>query len=134
MQRVTNRWKVGDYTFEEIEGHGFSEWEGQPLYRFEIQGQRQGLNELFPSLDHALVAAVGQRWTGHRGAGGSGVDTAAGWFMRMIGADRLLDEAATLKALETSVERLPAVVRDPRTYGRELAGELERQGFGLSQR
>jgi hypothetical protein len=82
--RTTNRWIVGDYTFTEHADHGFPSFEGQPLYKFLI-GEKTGA-EMYTSLDEALVAAVGEKYTGPRGAGGSGVDTAAGWFLKMIGA------------------------------------------------
>jgi hypothetical protein len=84
LERVTNAWRVGPYVFSEIEGHGFRGIDG-PVYRFEIDG-RGNNHEVFTSLDGAIVAAVGERWTGRRSAGGGGVDTAAGWFMAMIGA------------------------------------------------
>ena len=84
LERVTNAWRVGPYVFSEIEGHGFASIPG-PVYRFEIDG-RPASHEVYETLDMALASAVGERWTGPRGAGGSGVDTAAGWFLRMIGA------------------------------------------------
>lgn len=83
MERVTNAWRVGPYVFSEIEGHGFHSIPG-PVYRFEIDG-RAANHEAYADLDQALASAVGERWTGPRGAGGSGVDTAAGWFLTMIG-------------------------------------------------
>ena len=135
MMRVTNRWVVGEYVIEEVEGHGFSDWQGQPLYRFHLENQRQGLNELFPSLDYALVAAVGQKWTGHRGAGGSGVDTAAGWFMKMIGADRLLEEDDSIRELDRSLNEGPNLsVPESRKFGARMILELKRRGFGLARR
>jgi hypothetical protein len=81
---VVNAWVIGPYTISEIEGHGFTDHEGKPLYRFAIAG-RPDNHELYLSLDQALAEAIGERWTGPRGAGGPGVDTAAGWFLAMIG-------------------------------------------------
>jgi hypothetical protein len=79
-------WTVGEYKFRLFTNHHISSYAGKPLYDFLINGERKGIRELYASLDEAMVAAVGERHTGPRGAGGSGVDTAAGWFMRMIGA------------------------------------------------
>jgi hypothetical protein len=81
----TQTWTVGEYTFTEHTDHGFPSFEGESLYKFEINGEAS--SELYASLDEAMVAAVGEKYTGPRGAGGAGVDTAAGWFMRMIGAE-----------------------------------------------
>lgn len=81
---VVTRVALGPYTFEEVAGHGFSDHPGT-MWRFTITGMRDN-STYFPTLDHALVSAVGERWTGPRGAGGSGVGTAADWFMAMIGA------------------------------------------------
>jgi hypothetical protein len=79
--------KVGPWTFYEIQHHGFKgDLSGMPLYEFEANGTLSG--EWYDSLDMAIVSAVGEKWTGRRGAKGTGVDTAAGWFMRMIGAVR----------------------------------------------
>jgi hypothetical protein len=75
---------VGEYTFYEVTKHGFTGYKDVPLYKYSI-GKRMSI-ECFETLDEAMVAAVGAKYTGERGAGGSGVDTAAGWFMRMIGA------------------------------------------------
>lgn len=82
--RINRKWTVGEYIFIEYEGHGFSDFAGQPLFKFMIGEQAGG--EMYASLDEALVAAVGEKHTGPRGAGGSNVGTAADWFMKMIGA------------------------------------------------
>lgn len=88
---------VGEWTFYEVTNHGFSgEFEGQPLYEFTTgeldkpRRLRSGSSELYPSLEHAMAAAIAEKYTGPRGAGGTGVGTAADWFMRMIGADQLV--------------------------------------------
>jgi hypothetical protein len=81
---VVNAWVIGPYTISEIEGHGFAGHEG-PLFSAEVDDQGTS-HELYESLDRALAEAIGRRWTGPRGAGGSGVDTAAGWFRAMSGA------------------------------------------------
>jgi hypothetical protein len=82
--QLMRSWTVGDYRFCEYDQHGFADFAGKPLYKFEIDGKR-GM-EMYASLDEAMVAAVGQKYTGPRGAGGSGVGTAADWFLKMIGA------------------------------------------------
>ena len=88
--------EIRDWTFYEVTGHGFTgELADKPLYGFTVgkvktpKGQPE-MDELYPSLEHAMVSAVGEKYTGPRRAGGSGTDTAAGWFMRMIGADQLV--------------------------------------------
>lgn len=97
MSRYPNRWTVGPWTFYEVVDHGFTgEHAGKPLYGFTVTAEEKTdtsggprLGELYGSLDHALVAAVAEKHTGRRGAGGTGVGTAADWFMRMIGAGQI---------------------------------------------
>lgn len=88
--------QVNGWTFYEITSHPFTgELEGKALYTFAADDAPMDsrgapkYGELYGSLDHAMVAAVGERHTGPRGAGGGGVGTAADWFMRMIGAGQL---------------------------------------------
>lgn len=87
-----NRWTVGEWTFYEIQGHGFSGIEGS-VYGFTVGlpgvGQRPKFTELYETLDEAMVAAVGEKYTGRRGAGGEAVGTAADWFLKMIGARKV---------------------------------------------
>lgn len=106
MSRVIGEIEVGPYTFFAVVDHGFSDYKGEILWRFAIDGQK-GSSELYPDLDYVMVAAVGQKYTGSRGAGGTGVDTAAGWFMRMIGADlptraQLIHRVAQTDAVRTA--------------------------------
>ena len=91
--KYTNRWEMPEVTFYQAEDHGFTgEHEGKPLFCY---GKPNDMNdrgipktgELYASLDRALVAWVGEKYTGPRGAGGEGVGTAADWFARMIGMD-----------------------------------------------
>lgn len=89
---------LGEWTFYKVEDHGFTgELKDCPMYGFSQavpEGTAAGkpkFGELYNSLEHAMVAAVGEKFTGPRGAGGTGVGTAADWFMRMIGADQLRD-------------------------------------------
>lgn len=94
-ERVKNQWEVGEWTFYEIVDHGFAHDDlgDKPLYKFAVTTVAPGEkppkpnHELYKSLDHAMAAAIAEKWTGQRGAGGTGVGTAADWFMRMIGAD-----------------------------------------------
>lgn len=88
--------QIGPYTFEEVADHGFPSWADQILWRVRIVGKKSP--QFYSTLDHALVSAVGERWTGTRGAGGTGVGTAADWFMKMIGADVSREEYITRAA------------------------------------
>lgn len=85
LKYPSNVWTVGEYEFREFTKHPFDSIDG-PVYTFTIGGQKRRYDEAYESLDEALVAAVGEKYTGPRGAGGSGTDTAAGWFLRAIGA------------------------------------------------
>ena len=96
--RVTNYWELpGLGTVYEIEGHGFTgpEYDGKPLYAYgkgeHHEDGRPKVGEYHATLDRALVAAVGEKYTGPRGAGGTGVGTAADWFCRMVGMDELVE-------------------------------------------
>ncbi len=93
--KYTNRWEMPEVTFYQVEDHGFSGYGDRPLFAYGPPGATddRGIpktGELHEALDRALVAWVAEKYTGPRGAGGTGVDTAAGWFMRMIGADTLV--------------------------------------------
>lgn len=81
---VNRTWTVGEYTFQEVE----TDWAGErrTFYRFGVDGLPRS-NELFDSVEHAIVSAIAEKYTGRRGAGGTAVGTAADWFMRMVGAD-----------------------------------------------
>jgi hypothetical protein len=83
-ERVNRRWSVGPYEFAEVEFGRGHPWAGRTMYRYTIEGERVDA-ELYPSLDRALVSAVGARHMGPRGAGGNAVGTAADWFCVMIG-------------------------------------------------
>lgn len=105
--RYPNRWLIGEWAFYEVEDHGFSD--RGTLYGFaRADGERpvqEKIGELYDSLDRAMVAAVGEKYTGRRGAGGTGVGTAADWFMKMIGADQpsqaeAMDRAAGSRDLQ----------------------------------
>lgn len=81
--RVDQWWTVGPYRFEQVVDHAFDKITSGPMYRFAIDGKIS--SEMFESLDRAMVAAVGERSMGPRGASGNAVGTAADWFCVMIG-------------------------------------------------
>lgn len=93
--RYANRWTLPDVTFYQVEDHGFPAFIGQPMFAY---GKPDAMDdkgllkvgEFHTSLDRALIAWVGEKYTGPRGAGGTGVGTAADWFARMIGMDTLV--------------------------------------------
>jgi hypothetical protein len=135
--RFPNRWTVGQWTFYEIEDHGFTgDLAGRSLFAFgdgsEDDRGRPKFGEMYASLDRAMVAAVGEKYTGPRGAGGRGVGTAADWFMKMIGADDLVavDYQSGQQALAEIVSQLDAPTNLGRT--RQAAGALEARGLVLA--
>lgn len=83
-ERVNRRWSVGPYEFVEVEFRGAHPFTGRTLYRYTIDGEQVDA-ELYASLDRVMVAAVGARHMGPRGAGGNAVGTAADWFCVMVG-------------------------------------------------
>jgi hypothetical protein len=111
---VVNAWVIGPYTISEVAGHGFAGYDGS-LFTAEIEG-RSPSHEMYECLDHALAEVIGRRWTGPRGAGGGGVDTAAGWFLSMIGA----------KPAPVAPEMLPPAVepKDPHCPDAGCLGKL----------
>lgn len=95
--RATMLAQLGDWTFWEIWEHGFTgpEYDGRPLFGYEKtldpgEPGKPKIREYHRSLDRAIIAAVGEKYTGPRGAGGTGVGTAADWFAKMIGMDALV--------------------------------------------
>lgn len=141
--RFPNRWTVGDWTFYEVEDHGFSQYEGRPLFAFGDgstveSGSRAGqpkFGELYASLDRAIIAAVGEKYTGPRGAGGTGVGTAADWFAKMIGMDELVavDYSSGQKAV---IEVLAATSEHKNSQAwrraQAVTAELEARGLVLA--
>jgi hypothetical protein len=71
-------YRVGDYLFTE------GSLGDQTVFAFVLPDGTKS-SEFYSSLEMAMVAAVGQMYTGRRGAGGEGVGTAADWFAKMIG-------------------------------------------------
>lgn len=134
--KYTSRWEMPEVTFYQVEDHGFEAHEGRPLYAYGKPGDTndRGIpktGELYAELDRALVAWVAEKYTGPRGAGGTGVGTAADWFMRMIGADQLVavDYQAGQKALQEVI--VATAKYDGPIYSRARAMETELEKRGL---
>jgi hypothetical protein len=137
-----NRWNVGAWQFFEIDGRQISDtYEGRKLYGFEVQAEDGArpevgnVREWFNSLEHAMAAAIAEKYTGPRGAGGSGVGTAADWFMRMIGADQLVaaedrDAQAALQDVLHATEREDGPLF---RRARAISSWLERNGLVLAR-
>jgi hypothetical protein len=137
--RYTNRWALPEVMFYQVEDHGFSGHGDRPLYAYGKPDEMdsRGLpktGELFVSLDRALIAWVGEKYTGPRGAGGTGVGTAANWFARMIGMDTLVavdysggQKLLTTVLAETAKHDGPIYVR-----ARAVADGLEAAGVTLA--
>lgn len=137
--RYAKRWEMPEVTFYEVEDHGFPAHKDRPLYAYGKPGETNDHGipktaELFTSLDRAMVSWVAEKYTGARGAGGTGVGTAADWFMRMIGADTLVqpDYVTSRKALTEALsasegERGPLYLKS-----RRVADELEARGVVLA--
>lgn len=81
MLKVIEHWQVGEFTFTSAY---WSSSQSKVVYGFAI-GDQKPSNEWYHSLDMAMIAAVGEKYTGPRGAGGPNVGTAADWFAKMIG-------------------------------------------------
>lgn len=133
---------LAKWSFYEVTDHGFPQWEGKPLYGFTTDEPVHAgpsispeLGELYASIEHAMVAAVGEKYTGPRGASGTGVNTAAGWFMRMIGADTLVPAgSAGVEALAEALhgaDGFPPV--EPRGFARRVADRLARRDITLAR-
>jgi len=134
--KFTSRWEMPEVTFYQVEGHGFEEYEGRPLYAFGKPGEMNTMGipkigELYTALDRALVAWVGEKYTGVRSAGGKGVGTAADWFMKMIGADEVVpvDRGTGQKALQEVI--VATAKHDGPVYRRADAMETELTKRGL---
>lgn len=127
MSRPRSIGEVADWEFWADDDHAFGgDLKGRTLYGWSLivpDGTRAGkpkVIEWYRSPEHAMAAAIAAKYTGERGAGGTGVGTAADWFMRMIGADmptraELIDrvDRAVLPAEEpdgSNLERAVAIV------------------------
>lgn len=134
----TQRWAVGAWQFFEIDGRQISDsYAGRKLYGYETQAEDGArpepgnVREWFNTLEHAMAAAIAEKYTGAPGAGGTGVGSAADWFMRMIGADQLVaaEHRETQSAL-TDVIAATAKYDGP-IYRRAQAMETELESRGL---
>lgn len=81
--RAVHTDKVGPYTITHLRDHGFSD-APDVVYRYSVDDVQS--SELFPTWDYAMAAAIAARHMGEPMAFGQGVGTAAGFFMKMIGA------------------------------------------------
>lgn len=134
--KYTNRWEMPEVTFYQVEG--FTE-DGRTLYAYgkpndmDDRGKPR-TGELFNSLDRALIAWVGEKYTGPRGAGGTGVGTAADWFARMIGMDQLV--AVDYQSGQKAVTEILASTakHDGPLYrrARAITDELDARGLTLA--
>jgi hypothetical protein len=135
----TERWTIGAWQFFEIDGRQISDtYEGRKLYGFTantVGAQAGDTSEWFNTLEHAMAAAIAEKYTGPRGAGGSGVGTAADWFMRMIGADSLV--AAEDREVQSTIQEvLHATEREDGPLfrrARAITAKLESQGLVLAR-
>jgi hypothetical protein len=137
--RYTMLAQLGDWTFWAGDDHGFPSHEGRTLYAFEKVSDpgepgKPKTGEWFVSLDRAMISAVGEKYTGPRGAGGAGVGTAADWFARMIGMDQLVpvpyqegQKALTDILASTAKHDGPLYRR-----ARAIETELEARGLALA--
>lgn len=130
--------QLGDWTFYEFTEHGFPSHDGSSLFGYEHVSDpgdpgKPKTGELYTSLDRAMIAAVGEKYTAPRGAGGAGVGTAADWFARMIGMDQLVPmeygaarDAMTDALVATRPENGPISRR-----ARAMITSLETKGFTI---
>lgn len=135
--RYTNRWTLPEVTFYQVEG--FPDQGDQTLFAYgkPDETDSKGLpktGELYFSLDRALIAWVGEKYTGPRGAGGTGVGTAADWFARMIGMDMLVavDHASGQKAVTEILASTQSYDGPLWRRSRAVTSELEARGLVLA--
>lgn len=141
--RVVNYWELpGLGTVYQIEDHGFTgpEYDGKPLYAYgkgehDDRG-RPKVGEYHRTLDRALIDMVGQKYTGPRGAGGTGVGTAADWFARMIGMDALVEPeySSGQKAVTEALVEADKEGGYPWMRARVLADRLAARGMTIAVR
>lgn len=132
--RITQTWRLGEWTFVEVTDHGFGgPSEGRLLYGFTSEqfDDIKQITAFYPSLDYAMASAIAEKHTGRCGAGGTGVGTAADWFMRMIGAGQIQE------AGPEGARALMDIVRehgdDQPLWAHKLDAELQARGFVLAR-
>jgi hypothetical protein len=129
--------QIGDWTFWAWDGHPFENHAGETLYSYELTTKPgvvpgRPVGEWSPSIDRAMIAAVGEKYTGPRGAGGTGVGTAADWFARMIGMDALVEAGADgRKALGRAWKGTDHCADSVRA--RAIERGLENQGYVIAK-
>jgi hypothetical protein len=129
--------QIGDWTFWAWDGHPFENHAGKTLYSYELTTKPgivpgSPVGEWSPSIDRAMIAAVGEKYTGPRGAGGTGVGTAADWFARMIGMDALVEaDADGRKALGLAWQNTEHCADSIRA--RAIETGLENQGYVIAR-
>lgn len=136
-ERYENRWTVGEWTFYEVAGHGFPMNPDKPVYRYERDGiadHEQDRNSYW-SIEEAMAAAIASKYTGVQGAGGTGVGTAAMWFIRSLGIGHPVElsrqeAAVALVAAMQESEGLPSV--SPAVYARRLLSALDERGLFIA--
>jgi hypothetical protein len=134
---MINHWTIGEWQFFQVDGAEIhNSYAGRELFGYApVDTEPSSGREGFNSLDHVMVAAIAEKYTGPRGAGGTGVGTAADWFMRMIGADQVVpvDHQSGQKALAEAIEEadgFPPV--GPMGFASRVSTQLERRGLVLA--
>lgn len=80
------RWTIGDFEIQEVIGWWIKR--GEPaMFRYRLAGEDRWNVTAFYTLDMCVAAALAAKYTGHQGASGTGVGTAADWFAKMIGLE-----------------------------------------------
>lgn len=134
--RYPNRWLIGQWAFYEVQGlagpadetlyYGYAQADGERPVQDKI-------GELYLSLEHAMVAAVGEKFTGPRGAGGTGVGTAADWFMKAIGAYQVDPVERTDRELTDALAATDSYRGPLFRRGANMADWLEKRGLVLAK-
>lgn len=132
----TNRWTVGEWQFFEIDGRQITDsYEGRKLFGFTANtedAEAGNAGEWFNSLEHAMAAAIAEKHTGRRGGGGTGIGTAADWFMRMIGVDQIQEAGPEgRKALDVAWKNTGHCADSVRA--RAIERGLENQGYVIAR-
>lgn len=134
MPTYPQRWTVGEWTFFEVDEHGFDSYKDVLLYTWTGPGQG-ATTTYYETLEQAMAEAVAAKHMGAAGAGGIAVGTAAAWFMRMIGIDEVKPagakgSTALLNAFE-SADGFPAVGNTE--FIERVERGLKTRGYVLAQ-
>ncbi len=79
---------LGDWSFFEGTWPAWGDSPDRQVFSFGPRGAYGNRSsEWYNTIEHAMAAAIAEKHTGQRGAGGTGVGTAADWFMKMIGVN-----------------------------------------------